>query len=113
MPYISVTIGQKLSALQRQMLKTELGRLISIFPGKTEPDLIVCIHDGGAVYMGGAEVPCVYIDVRIYGKTENEAKKNFTKKIFAFIAHEYGIPPEHQYLSISQYAHWGYDGDWH
>jgi phenylpyruvate tautomerase PptA (4-oxalocrotonate tautomerase family) len=113
MPYISITVGQKLSALQRQMMKTEFGRLISILPGKTEPDLIVNIHDGGAVYMGGAEVPCVFIDLRVYGKADEEAKKRFAEEIFAYITHVLGIPPEHQYLTISEHDHWGYDGQWH
>jgi hypothetical protein len=113
MPYISLTIGQKLSALQRQMLKTELGRLITAIPGKTEPDLIVHIQDGGAVYMGGAEVPCVYIDLRVYGKTEESAKKQFAENIFTHITRVLGIALEHQYLTISEYEHWGYDGEWH
>lgn len=113
MPYISVTIGRKLEAPQREKLKSELGRLITIIPGKTEPDLIVHIQDLGAVYMGGAEVPSVYIDLRVYTKTTGEAKKRFTQETCAFIAKEFGIPVERQYLTISEFENWGYDGEWH
>ena len=113
MPYISVTIGQKLSAIQRQKLKTEFGRLITLIPKKTEPDLIVNIQDGGAVYMGGAEVPCAYIDVRLYGKAPIGAKRKFTKEIFTLLSKDLGIPIEHQYLTINECDHWGYDGKWH
>jgi hypothetical protein len=111
-PYISVDIGQKLSGSQKESLKAELGRLISLIPGKTEEELIVKIQDS-ALYMGGAEVPCVYIDLRIYGKTSHEAKTRFTREIFAFIAREFGVPPDRQYLTIGEYDNWGYDGDWH
>jgi hypothetical protein len=113
MPYISVAIGQKLSALQKEKLKTELGRLITIIPGKTEPDLIVDIQDGGSLYMGGTEAPSVYIDLRVYTKTALEAKKRFTRELFAFITSEFGIEAARQYLTISEYEHWGYGGEFH
>jgi hypothetical protein len=113
MPYISVTIGQKLDAVQKEKLKTALGCLITIIPGKTEPDLIVNIQDSGAVYMGGAEIPCAYIDLRVYTKTTDEAKKRFAGELFAFITREFAIPAERQYLTIGEYDNWGYDGEWH
>jgi hypothetical protein len=113
MPYISVTIGQKLEAAQKKKIKAELGRLITIIPGKTGPDLIVNIQDSGAVSMGGTEAPCVYIDLRVYTKVPGEAKKRFTGEVFTFIAREFAIPVERQYLTISEYENWGYDGEWH
>jgi hypothetical protein len=113
MPYLSVSIGQKLEAAQREKLKTELGRLITIIPGKTEPDLIVHIQDSGAMYIGGEEVPCAYIDLRVYTKTAEEAKKRFTCETCAFIAKEFNIPVERQYLTIREFENWGYDGEWH
>jgi phenylpyruvate tautomerase PptA (4-oxalocrotonate tautomerase family) len=113
MPYVSVTIGQKLEAAQKEKLKTELGRLILLFPGKSEPDLIVHIQDTGTVYMGGEQISCAYIDVRMYTKTTDAAKKQFTRDFFAFLTKEFNIPPERQYLTIGEYENWGYDGEWH
>jgi hypothetical protein len=113
MPYISVTIGQKLSGPQKEKIKDELGRLIPIIPGKSEPDLIVYIQDGGSLYMGGTEEPSVYIDLRLYLKTDPEAKKRFTREVFAFITREFGIEAGRQYLTIGEYDHWGYDGEFH
>lgn len=113
MPYLSVTIGQKLDAPLREKLTAELGRLITLIPGKTEDGLIVHIQDAGALYMGGAQVPCAYVDLRIYTKTTEEAKRSFTRETCAFLAREFGIPVERQYLTISEYPNWGYDGEWH
>jgi hypothetical protein len=113
MPYISVVIGQKLSAPQKEVLKSELGRLITIIPGKTEPDLLVNIQDGGSLYMGGTSAPCVYIDLRIYTKTDPEAKKRFTRELCTLITSQFGIEAVRQYLTISEYDHWGYDGEFH
>ncbi|MDR2785122.1 MAG: hypothetical protein LBB83_04320 [Treponema sp.] len=90
-----------------------MGRLITIIPGKTEPDLIVHIQDSGAMYIGGAELSCVYIDLRVYTKTTDEAKKRFTRETCAFISREFGIPAQRQYLTILEFENWGYDGEWH
>ncbi|MDR2258906.1 MAG: hypothetical protein LBE14_07140 [Treponema sp.] len=113
MPYISVAIGQKLSAPRKDALKSELGRLITIIPGKTEPDLLVNIQDGGSLYMGGIEKPSVYIDLRMLGKADPEVKKQFTREVFACITRLFGIDAARQYLTISEYDHWGYDGEYH
>jgi hypothetical protein len=110
---MQVVIGRKLTAPQKETLKTELGRLITIIPGKTEPDLIVNIQDGGSLYMDGTEEPSVYADLRVYTKTDPEAKKDFTRKFFALITREFGIEAGRQYLTISEYDHWGYDGEFH
>jgi hypothetical protein len=113
MPYISITIGQKLDVSQKETLKNELGRLIAIIPGKTEADLLVNIQDGGSLYMGGTEAPSVYIDLRMLGKANLEVKKRFTRELCAFIAREFGIENGRQYLTIVEYDHWGYDGEFH
>jgi hypothetical protein len=113
MPYISISIGQKLDAPQKEALKSELGRLITIIPGKTEPDLLVNIQDGGSLYMAGTGEPSVYIDLRVYTKTDPEAKKRFTRELCAFITRRFGIEAARQYLTISEYDHWGYDGEFH
>jgi hypothetical protein len=113
MPYIQVTIGQKLSEMERETLKTELGRLITIIPGKTESGLIVSIQDGGSLYMGGDAAPAVYIDLRVYTRADPEAKKRFARELFASITRQFNIPAARQYLSIGEYDHWGYDGEFH
>ncbi|MDR2758746.1 MAG: hypothetical protein LBB78_05145 [Spirochaetaceae bacterium] len=113
MPYIQITIGQELSAPRKEKLKNQLGRLIPIIPGKTEPDLMVSIQDGLSLYMGGTEAPSVYIDLRVYTKTDPEAKKRFARELFEFITREFGIPAARQYLTIGEYEHWGYDGEFH
>jgi hypothetical protein len=113
MPYVQVTIGRKLSVPERETLKGELGRLISIIPGKTESGLIVSVQDGGSLYMGGTTEPAVYIDLRVYTKTDPEAKKRFARELFASVTGQFGIPAARQYLTIEEYDHWGYDGEFH
>lgn len=113
MPYLALTIGQKLDAAQTQKLKEEFGRLITIIPGKSEADLIVHIHERDTVFMGGEQTSCAYIDLRVYTKTTDEAKKRFTREACEFLRREFAIPLERQYLTISEHQNWGYDGAWH
>lgn len=112
MPYISLAFGQKLDDAQKEKLKAETGRLISLIPGKTEGGLIVHILDSQAMYMGGSSEPCVYIDLKLYTKTTDEAKKTFTAEICAFIAKEFGVPLERQYLTMLELDNWGSKGTW-
>jgi phenylpyruvate tautomerase PptA (4-oxalocrotonate tautomerase family) len=112
MPYISIAMGKELSQDQKDRLAHELGRLITIIPGKTEKGLIVHFHDG-ALYKGGEEIPCAYIDLRVYTKTTEEAKQGFTKETCAYIAKEFGVPVENQYLTIQEFDNWGSRGEWH
>jgi hypothetical protein len=113
MPYLAVNVSQKLSAAKKEILKAEFGRLITIIPGKAEADLMVDLADDRAMYMGSGAVPCAYIDLRVYTKADGEAKNRFTRAAFALLTRELGIKPEHQYLTITEFDHWGYDGEFH
>jgi phenylpyruvate tautomerase PptA (4-oxalocrotonate tautomerase family) len=113
MPYIAVKTGEALSEARKDALTRELGRLISIIPGKTEPDLIVDLACGADMYMGGRRVPCAYIDLRVYSKAEEGAKERFTSEVFTLISRELGIKKENLYMTVSEFDRWGYDGEYH
>jgi hypothetical protein len=112
MPYISIATNKKLDEAQRLTIKAAMGKLITIIPGKTEPDLMVHIQSE-PMFMAGEEAPCAYIDLRVYTKTTEEAKKRFTKETCAWMEKELGIPIDNQYLTIAEYDNWGYGGEWH
>jgi phenylpyruvate tautomerase PptA (4-oxalocrotonate tautomerase family) len=113
MPYIAINTSAALSPVQREKVKAELGRLISIIPGKAEADLMVDIFDGRKMYMGGAAVPAAYIDLRVYTKADAEAKKRFTKETFALLIRELGVKQENLYMTITEFENWGYGGEFH
>jgi hypothetical protein len=113
MPYMYVRIGKTLTAPQKEILINELGRLITLIPGKTGPDLMVDLHDGDGLSMGGAGEPAAYIDLRVYTKVSLEAKKAFTRALFALLTREFGIETGRLYLTIGEYDNWGYDGEFH
>lgn len=110
MPYIAVNTTQKLSDAQKVKIKTELGRLIAIIPTKSEANLMIDISDSRTFYKAGREVAGVFIDLRLYHKSEFEPKKQFTEETFQMLARELGAEKENMYLTIMEFENWGSGG---
>ena len=110
MPYIAVNTAQKLSDAQKEKIKTELGRLITVIPTKTEAVTLIDISDSRSIYKGGENVSGAFIDVRLFRKADFESKKKFTEETFEMFSRELGIKKENMYLSIMEFDTWGSGG---
>ena len=110
MPYIAVNTAQKLSDAQKEKIKTELGRLISIIPTKTEAGLLVDFSDSRTMYKAGENVSGVFIEVRLFRKADFEPKKKLTEELFELFIRELGIKKENMYLNIMEFDNWGSAG---
>jgi phenylpyruvate tautomerase PptA (4-oxalocrotonate tautomerase family) len=113
MPYISINTTQELSADQKEKIKSELGRLMSIIPTKTEAGLLVDFSGGRTMYKAGAEVEGAFIDLKLYRKSELEPKKQFTAEVFSLLIRELALKKETMYLTIEEYENWGSNGELH
>jgi phenylpyruvate tautomerase PptA (4-oxalocrotonate tautomerase family) len=113
MPYIGLNISEKLSESQKEKLKSEIGRLITVIPGKTEEVTIVDISGGRSMYMGGKAIPCAYVDIRVYTKADPEGKKRFAEELFTVLEGELGIPKDNVYMSVLEFEQWGGHGTYH
>jgi phenylpyruvate tautomerase PptA (4-oxalocrotonate tautomerase family) len=110
MPYIAINTAQNLSDAQKDKIKTELGRLITIIPTQTEAGTLVDISDSRTIYKGGENVSGAFVDLRLFHKSDYEPKKKFTEEVFEMLIRELGIKKEHIYLSISEFENWGTAG---
>ena len=110
MPYIAINTAQKLSAAQKEKIKTELGRLITIIPAKTEAVTYVDFSDSRTAYYGGVEISGAFIDVRLFHKADFAPKKKFTEEALAMLSRELGITKENMYLTIMEFENWGFGG---
>ena len=110
MPYIAINTAQELSAAQKEKIKTELGRLITIIPTKTEAGLVVDFSGSRTIYKAGENVSGVFIDVRLFHKTDFEPKKKFTEETFEMLSRELGLKKENMYLNIMEFDNWGSAG---
>jgi len=110
MPYIAVNTAQKLSDAQKEKIKTELGRLITIIPTKTEAGLLIDFSDSRTMYKAGENVSGAFIEVRLFRKSEFEPKKQFTEETFEMLSRELGLKKENMYLNFLEFDNWGSAG---
>jgi len=111
MPYIAINTTQELSAAQKEKIKSELGRLMTIIPTKTEAGLLVDFSGGRTMYKAGVSVDGAFIDLKLFKKSELEPKKQYTAEIFNLFTRELGIKKEHIYMTIDEYENWGSNGE--
>ena len=110
MLYVAVNTAEKLSDAQKEKIKTELGRLITIIPTKTEAGLLIDFSDSRTMYKAGENVSGAFIEIRLFRKTEFEPKKKLTEEIFEMFSRELGLKKENMYLNILEFDNWGSAG---
>ena len=110
MPYIALNTTQKLTDAQKEKIKTELGRLITIIPTKTEAGLLVDFCGDKTFYKAGENVSGAFIDLRLFHKADYEPKKKFTEETFEMLSRELGLKKENMYLTIMEFDNWGSGG---
>ena len=112
MPYIRLSISQKLTQEKQEDVVRELGKAISVFPGKDERGLIVDLEDGKTIYVGGVKQDnMAFIDVRYYSNFPYQVKKEFTASVFEALNRVLGTSTERMSLTITEYNSWGGFGD--
>ena len=110
MPYIAINTAQILSVAQKDKIKSELGRLITLIPTKNEAGLLVDFSDSRTIYKAGENVSGAFIDVRLFHKSDLEPKKKFTEEMFEMLSRELGLKKENMYLNIMEFDNWGSGG---
>jgi hypothetical protein len=110
MPYIAINTNLNISETQKEMIKTEFGYLITIIPGKTESLLMIDFSECRTIYKAGSKVSGVFIDLRLFHKSEFEVKKIFTEKTIEMIHQKLAVLKENIFLTIMEFDNWGSGG---
>ena len=111
MPYIDINITNKLKDREKDIIKSKLGELITIIPGKNETGLMIGINDGYTIYFGGDKKDkSAYITIQMYKSSEFEYEAEFTQKVFEFFEEELGISKNNLYLNFGEHEYWGSNG---
>jgi len=111
MPYIDINTNVSVSPEQKLAIKSEMGRLLPILPGKSEDGLIVAIADGRDMWRSGrSDEPVAFVDVRVYREQPAEEKKRFVEAVIRYLCETLAIPVPRCYLTFTEYRQWGFDG---
>ncbi len=110
MPYIDAKLTVSLSSEQKEDLKTELGRMISIL-NKPESYLMVGIDDSYDLWFGGEKLEKgAYIAVSLLGNASSDLYNMMTGAICAMLEQKFGIPGNAVYVSYHPVSDWGWNG---
>lgn len=112
MPYINIRLSKEVTAQQKEQLKSKIGEIITLIPGKTEEVTMVDISGGNSLYLGGRSLENgAFVDVRLKGKAEFKPKALFTEAVFKTLKELFDSSDKDIYLNITEFENWGYRGN--
>lgn len=110
MPFIDSKITVSVTPEKREVLKTELGKMVSIL-SKPESFLMVGFEDNYDLYMGGKKLDKgAYVAVSLFGNASSGAYTKMTGEICELFERELGIPGAAVYVTYHGVNDWGWNG---
>ena len=111
MPYIQVVTSKKLAKEQKEQIKGELGKVISVIPNKSEAVLMIGFMDGTDLYFGGKNKDNVaFVEVNLHGQADYDSKSILTEKIYDIFGNAVQVAKEDMFISIPEFPNWGFQG---
>ncbi len=110
MPYIDAKLTGTVSNTQRDTLKTELGKAISLM-NKPESFLMIGIQDNYDLYFGGNRLEKgAYISISMLGEPDRGKNEAMTAKVTEILQKQLDIPSKYVYVSYHGVRDWGWNG---
>lgn len=111
MPFIKTMTNVKVSEETRARMFAQLGEKISIWPGKREEHLMLCIQDGcHMAHAGKNDLPMAYVEVLLYGGEDVPEREAMTQAITSMLKKELGIAPPQAYIRYEITREWAVGG---
>ncbi|MDE6625529.1 MAG: hypothetical protein K2K56_04050 [Lachnospiraceae bacterium] len=111
MPYIDSKVSVSISEEQEKELKTRLGQIISLIPGKSEAWLMTGFQDNYHLYFrGDNSQPVAFIEVKVFGRNNPGAFEAMTAEICKIFGDVLGIASDHIYIKYEAVSDWGWNG---
>lgn len=111
MPFINVKLSEKVTDSKVETVKSELGKAISLLPGKSEGYLMVNMEDGCHLYFkGNQDAPTAMCEVSVFGSAPHNACEKLTAEICRILETELSVPQNRTYVKFSFVDVWGYNG---
>ena len=110
MPFIDSKITLPVTPEQKETVKSELGKAVSII-NKPESFLMVGIEDNYDLYMAGKKLDKgAYVSVSLFGSASSDAYNRMTAEICRIYEKELGIPGSAVYVTYQGIKDWGWNG---
>lgn len=113
MPFVHITTAKKLDDSTKNKLHEEIIKIMPVLPGKDKDNTLLCIDDGAGMYRGGEPNDGIFAEVRLYKKSPEDAKKEFSQKIHAIFKDVLKIPDNScVYLNFMEFENWSSNGNY-
>ena len=111
MPFIDVKLTKKISDNESSLLKSKLGEIIEVFPGKSEDWLMCSIDSDKKIWFRGENSEdSAFVEVKLFGSVNPESADKFTALLCEFFEENFGISASHVYVRYEGGTDWGWNG---
>lgn len=111
MPYIGSKVTVPLTEQKKETLKSELGKIITLIPGKSENYLMIGFEDNYSLYFKGEKLSHgAFVEVKLFGSASKDALNKVTQEICALYLRELNIPSHALYVKYEEVSNWGFNG---
>ncbi|MDF2595642.1 MAG: hypothetical protein K0R69_1983 [Clostridia bacterium] len=111
MPYIDSKVTVSLTEEKKDILKTELGKIIALIPGKSESYLMIGFNDNYSLYFKGKKLDFgAFIEIKIFGAAPQVSLDAVTHEICMLYSRELDIPADCIYVKYEEVSTWGWNG---
>ena len=113
MPCAQIKTNTAVNAEKAEKIKSELGKIITFLPEKTEPWLMVTLQDDCRIWFHGETGrPMAIVEVKVFGnKIDSEGSKKMTKAVCALFEQELGVDPKDIYIRYLASMDWGWNNE--
>ena len=111
MPCIQIKTNVQVSNETAQTVKSQLGRIITHLPEKTEDWLMVTLEDQCRMWFRGESAkPLAIEEVKVFGnKIDREGSERMTQEVCALFQKELGVDPKDLYVRYLASPDWGWN----
>lgn len=110
MPYIDTKTNLPVEKQTADRLKTQMGKLIECFPGKSENWLMTAVEGNVMMTFRGEEEPAVFADVSVFGDLKKEDCALFAEKMTETYCEILGVRPDRVYIKFNGSKTWSWNG---
>lgn len=112
MPFIDLKTSAEINESNEALLRKELGKIITLIPGKSEAWLMLSFTDCERMaFRGNADADTAMVSVDLLGGASDEAYDNMTAAICRAVNDILGVPFDRIYVKYSEFEHWGFAGE--
>lgn len=112
MPYLDIRSSKPIDGPTRDALQLEIGKIITVIPGKNVSNTLICFMDNYSMYKDRQPIDAIFVDVRMYKTSAEEDKKEFVKALTTLLSETLDIPPPHIQLNFLEQPNWAVNGDY-